>query len=100
MSTITTTNRRSGTSAQPTAPKTAATAAAKPHLIRRRAYEIFLARNGGPGDHLSDWIQAEQELNSVSQIAPIAGRSGEHRGNNHRAEVTPQPVRDGILDNH
>lgn len=32
--------------------------------IRRRAYEIFLARNGGPGDALTDWVQAERELAS------------------------------------
>jgi len=30
--------------------------------IRERAYEIFLRRNGGPGDAHSDWAQAEREL--------------------------------------
>lgn len=30
--------------------------------IRVRAYEIYLARNGGPGDELSDWFEAEAEL--------------------------------------
>ncbi len=30
--------------------------------IRARAYEIYLRRNNGPGDALSDWIQAEREL--------------------------------------
>jgi hypothetical protein len=30
--------------------------------IARRAYEIFLARNGEPGDPLEDWLQAEREL--------------------------------------
>jgi len=30
--------------------------------IRLRAYQIYLARNGGPGDAMSDWIQAEREL--------------------------------------
>lgn len=34
----------------------------KPDAIRCRAYEIYLGRNGGPGDHVSDWNQAEQEL--------------------------------------
>lgn len=29
--------------------------------IRLRAYELSQARNGEPGDELSDWIQAEQE---------------------------------------
>jgi len=30
--------------------------------IRTRAYEIYLAREGGPGDELADWLQAEAEL--------------------------------------
>lgn len=34
-----------------------------PERIRARAYEIFQARNGAPGDAVSDWLQAERELN-------------------------------------
>ena len=30
--------------------------------IRMRAYEIYVARNGAPGDPNADWRQAEQEL--------------------------------------
>jgi Protein of unknown function (DUF2934) len=30
--------------------------------IRKRAYEIYLARNGGPGNGLDDWLKAEAEL--------------------------------------
>lgn len=30
--------------------------------IARRAYEIFLARGGGHGQHEQDWAQAEREL--------------------------------------
>ncbi len=30
--------------------------------IRRRAYEIYLARGGKPGDPLQDWLQAKREL--------------------------------------
>jgi hypothetical protein len=33
--------------------------------IRTRAYEIFLARRGGPGDAISDWFQAEHELDQA-----------------------------------
>ncbi len=33
-----------------------------PEQIRARAYEIFLRRNGGPGDAHDDWLQAEREL--------------------------------------
>ena len=30
--------------------------------IRERAYLIYSARNGGPGDEVSDWLKAEAEL--------------------------------------
>ncbi len=30
--------------------------------IRRRAYEIYVARGGTPGHELDDWIRAEREL--------------------------------------
>lgn len=33
-----------------------------PERIRRRAYEISQARNGGPGNPQADWNQAEREL--------------------------------------
>lgn len=32
--------------------------------IRIRAYEIYIERNGQPGDELSDWLQAEREIES------------------------------------
>ena len=31
--------------------------------IRARAYEIYLERNGEPGNPVEDWLQAEAELN-------------------------------------
>jgi hypothetical protein len=99
MSTITTTNKKNDTSARQAAPKASAVLEAKPDLIRRRAYEIFLGRNGGPGDHISDWIQAEQELSSTPRVAPVVVRTSERRGSDSRAEVTSHPIRNGILDN-
>jgi len=30
--------------------------------IRERAYQIYVSRNGGPGDALSDWLAAEEQL--------------------------------------
>jgi Protein of unknown function (DUF2934) len=30
--------------------------------IRRRAYQIYLLRNGGQGDALSDWLEAQDQL--------------------------------------
>ncbi len=37
-------------------------------LIRTRAYEIYLAREGGTGDELSDWLKAEAELREKATI--------------------------------
>jgi hypothetical protein len=39
-----------------------AAAGVTPERIRVRAYEIFLARKGAPGDPVTDWLQAEREL--------------------------------------
>lgn len=33
--------------------------------IRRRAFEVFLARAGGPGDALSDWLEAERQVHAA-----------------------------------
>ncbi len=30
--------------------------------IRNRAYELYCARNGVPGDEVEDWLKAEVEL--------------------------------------
>jgi hypothetical protein len=30
--------------------------------IRLRAYELYLRRNGHPGDPMDDWLRAEREL--------------------------------------
>jgi len=30
--------------------------------VQKRAYELYLARNGGPGNALEDWLRAETEL--------------------------------------
>lgn len=41
--------------------------------IRDRAYFIYLARNGGPGDASADWTQAERELREEFRRAAISG---------------------------
>ena len=38
-------------------------------MIRTRAFEIFEERNGEPGDAMSDWILAENELRGPAQDA-------------------------------
>jgi hypothetical protein len=51
------------------APKTKTTRAKKPapthEEIALRAYQIYLERNGAPGDPHSDWLRAEAELNDA-----------------------------------
>jgi hypothetical protein len=49
-----------------------------PDRIRERAYEIFLARNGGPGDPAADWCQAERELDSPASSEPVSEDSMAH----------------------
>ena len=62
-------------------PKAKSTATAKPKTIRakkssptheeisRRAYEIYLERNGAPGDPHADWLRAEAELSAAPKRA-------------------------------
>ncbi len=51
---------------QPHAEDTSANHAPSHEEIRRRAYEIYLERNGLPGDELDDWLRAERELQKVA----------------------------------
>lgn len=49
---------------QKSMPAADVTAGLEPTLqeVQERAYQIYLARNGAPGDSTSDWLQAEREL--------------------------------------
>ena len=38
--------------------------------VARRAFELYRARNGQPGDPLSDWLLAERELKSQVTSTP------------------------------
>jgi hypothetical protein len=51
--------------------------------IRRRAYEIYLERNGLPGDELDDWLRAERELQKVALFT--------RDWNRHQDRVAPLP---------
>ena len=51
---------------QPHAEDTSANHAPSQEEIRRRAYEIYLERNGLPGDEVDDWHRAERELQKVA----------------------------------
>ena len=51
--------------------------------IRRRAYEIYLERNGDAGDELDDWLRAERELQKVALFT--------RDWNRHQDRVAPLP---------
>jgi len=51
---------------QPHEEDTSANHAPSHEEIRRRAYEIYLARDGHPGDELDDWLRAERELQKLA----------------------------------
>lgn len=64
------TNGKAPARTAPPAPKTnrIASAATPTHdEIRRRAYEIFLARGCTPGDPVADWLEAERQLRDENQ---------------------------------
>ena len=46
--------------------------------IQRRAYEIYLQRDGAPGNPQEDWIRAERELRGKT---PKNGRSSKTKVN-------------------
>lgn len=47
--------------------------------IRRRAYEIYLERDGLPGDELDDWLRAERELQKIALFKQGWNRLQERR---------------------
>ncbi len=49
------------------------TAQSRHDAIRARAYELYLERGDGPGDDVSDWLQAEQEYRARSAASPANG---------------------------
>ena len=60
MKSTTSVKQSSSTSTQ--RPKQVARRTPTDEEIRQRAYEIYLSREGGPGNELEDWLQAEREL--------------------------------------
>jgi hypothetical protein len=76
MSAITTRTRKNVSSRRPRAFEAPVSAQVQPSLIRLRAYEIYCGRNGGPGNPLSDWIQAERELQAGSPAEGPGGQDG------------------------
>lgn len=44
--------------------------------IRARAHQIWVARGGGQGDELSDWLLARQELEAMEESSGRSASSG------------------------
>ena len=42
--------------------------------IARRAYQLYLARGGAPGNDLDDWLRAEMDVLGQSLAAPLYSR--------------------------
>ncbi len=42
--------------------------------IRKRAYEIYVERNGADGDPAQDWLKAERELRQIAIARPAAAK--------------------------
>ena len=43
--------------------------------IRKRAFEIYVARGGAPGDPVNDWLRAERELRELRSSQRTTGKS-------------------------
>jgi hypothetical protein len=64
--------------------------------IRDRAHEIWLRREGEPGNPALDWLQAELELTAELRSGkPIKARVAGGRGAvSSQVETRPEPARD------
>ena len=64
---------------QPHAEDTSARHAPGHDEIRRRAYEIYIERDGLAGDELDDWLRAERELQKIALFKQGWNRLQERR---------------------
>jgi len=58
--------------------------------IRRRAYEIYLERDGVPGNELDDWHRAERELQKVALFTQDWNRIQDRLAPSPKAETDNQ----------
>ena len=77
---------------QPQADETSKRQAPSHEEIRRRAYEIYLERDGRPGDELDDWLRAERELEKVSLFARDWDRIQQRVAPTPKAEIDIRPM--------
>lgn len=60
---------------KPRTQKTAVNGRPTQEQIALRAYQIYLSRNGAPGDAFEDWSRAERELIQESKSNSKVGKS-------------------------
>jgi len=77
---------------QPQADETSKRQAPSHEEIRRRAYEIYLERDGRPGDELDDWHRAERELEKVSLFARDWDRIQQRVAPTPKAQIDIRPM--------
>jgi hypothetical protein len=77
---------------QPHAEDTSANHAPSQEEIRSRAYEIYLERDGLPGDALDDWLRAERELQKVALFARDWNRLRQRVAQTPKAEIDIRPM--------
>jgi hypothetical protein len=51
--------------------------------IAHRAYELFVQRDGAPGNDIEDWVRAEKELTSEVAAAPAKTMAAPAGRNQH-----------------
>ncbi len=77
---------------QPQADETSKRQAPSHEEIRQRAYEIYLERDGRPGDELDDWLRAERELEKVSLFARDWDRIQQRVAPTPKAQIDIRPM--------
>jgi hypothetical protein len=77
---------------QPQADETSSRQTPSHEEIRRRAYEIYLGRDGRPGDGLDDWLRAERELEKVALFARDWNRLQQRVAQTPKAEIDIRPM--------
>lgn len=57
-------------------------------MIEKRAYHLFLKRNGAHGYHMQDWVQAEKEVRAELEAA----KKGDSRSAASKTAPAPAPT--------
>jgi hypothetical protein len=62
--------RTNGTGSSPRTKKSSTKKFSTHEQIQLRAYEIYLERNGAPGNPTEDWVRAEREVLAAAAAQP------------------------------